>query len=196
MGLEVELKAHVVEPYILKSRIEHLFARAEISCELKEDIYFCLEGGEALFRLRLESMGPSFESLKGRVVATRKHKSIEGGIEANEEIEFSFDQADLDSAFNFFLSLGYEVYIRKSKRGYYYTIPIREGFPALHLELVEVPPLGWFVEMECMLEDTTRIDEARSLLLETLSLLGIDEEAIESRYYMHLLKAQSSGNRG
>ena len=58
----------------------------------------------------------------------------------------------------------------------------------LHIELVEVGPLGWFLEMEFILPSKEQIPLARDLLRLMLQELGLQEEAIESRYYMDLLK--------
>ncbi len=61
--------------------------------------------------------------------------------------------------------------------------------PPLHIELVEIASLGWFLEMEFVLETAEQVPYARTRLLEVLSLFGVPPQArIEERYYMHLLK--------
>nr|WP_321304161.1 CYTH domain-containing protein [uncultured Sphaerochaeta sp.] len=188
MSYEVELKAHVDDPITLKHDIEQQPGIGEVCCEEKDDIYYALAGQEPLFRLRMERFGPSFHELSGNVRFTRKYKSLKDGIEVNEEVEFlsSSDQAEYAHAF--FLSLGYEVYIRKTKRGYSYDWVFDETLSPLHIELVEIASLGWFLEMEFVLETAERVPYARTRLLEVLSLLGVPQERIEERYYMHLLK--------
>ncbi|MDD3902959.1 MAG: adenylate cyclase, partial [Sphaerochaeta sp.] len=63
-----------------------------------------------------------------------------------------------------------------------------EDLPPLHVELVEVLGLGWFLEMEFILEDEALIDTAKKALLSVLDSLLIARESVEERYYMHLLK--------
>jgi adenylate cyclase class IV len=45
--------------------------------------------------------------------------------------------------------------------------------------------------MEFVLEAEEQVPYARTRLLEVLSLLGVPQERIEERYYMHLLKELS-----
>jgi len=193
MGIEVELKAHVRDPISLKIELEALKGISSPRCEYKEDVYYCLPNEDALFRLRRESSGSTFSALEGQLVFTRKYKTLKDGIEVNQELEFTSHDSQFEQAHAFFLSLGYEIYIRKTKRGYAYSYSISSELPALHLELVEVPPLGWFLEMEFVLTDETKVPVARTFLLNMLEMLGIDQTDIESRYYMHLLASQSTG---
>lgn len=193
MGFEVELKAHVSDPERLRIAIEALSLIGGPTFEIKEDIYYALPGEDALFRLRRESSGPSFTDLSGQLIFTRKYKTLKDGIEVNQELEFCASDSQFEQAHAFCLSLGYEVYIRKTKKGYFYSYSVTEDFPLLHLELVEVPPLGWFLEMEFVLEDEKKVPMARTFLIQMLQKLGIDQSSIESRYYMHLLKAQTIG---
>ena len=193
MAMEVELKAHVQDWQLLKERIEQQVGLEGPVYELKDDIYYCREGEDALFRLRLEQKGPSFSKLAGQVVFTRKYKQLKEGIEVNEELEFCCDSNEAEAADTFFLSLGFEHYTRKTKKGYFYTWKVDSSLPPLHLELVEVGSLGWFLEMEFVLEDEKKVPLARTFLRTILAQLGVDEQAIESRYYMHLLKHQTTG---
>ncbi len=193
MAYEVELKAHVHDQAKMKCRLDALNGVSAPLCEIKEDVYYCTPGEDALFRLRRESIGPSFSALSGQLVFTRKYKTLKDGIEVNQELEFSADDSQFENAHAFCLSLGYEVHIRKTKRGYAYSYQVSDDLPLLHLELVEVPPLGWFLEMEFILEEEKKVPIARTFLMEMLHRLGLDQADIESRYYTHLLKAQSIG---
>ncbi len=193
MAMEVELKAHVQDWQLLKERIEQQVGLEGPVYELKDDIYYCREGEDALFRLRLEQKGPSFSKLAGQVVFTRKYKQLKEGIEVNEELEFCCDANEAEAADTFFLSLGFEHYTRKTKKGYFYTWKVDASLPPLHLELVEVGSLGWFLEMEFVLEDEKKVPLARTFLRTILAQLGVDEQRIESRYYMHLLNHQTTG---
>ena len=188
MSLEVELKAHVSDHLALQKRLELLPGISPALCELKEDTYFCRQGGDALFRMRLEQTGKSFASMHGSLVFTYKNKAIRDGIEVNEEVEFSSPSDQGPYALQFFLSMGYEVYITKTKRGFIYTYSVVPELPLLTVELVEVIGLGWFIEMEFVLEDKSLIGQARDNLLLVLDSLGIGRSDIEDQYYMHLLK--------
>ncbi|HKM07678.1 MAG TPA: CYTH domain-containing protein [Sphaerochaeta sp.] len=188
MSFEVELKAHVSDPLALQKRLELLPSISPAICELKQDTYFCRKGGDALFRMRLEQTGKSFESMQGSLVFTYKNKVIRDGIEVNEEVEFSSSSDQSPCALQFFLNMGHEVYITKTKRGYIYTYSVVPELPLLTIELVEVVALGWFIEMEFVLEDKSLIEQARYNLLLVLDSLGIGRSDIEDRYYMHLLK--------
>ncbi len=190
MGLEVELKAHVQDYALLKQSIEALPGISSVLCEHKEDTYFSRIGEDAHFRMRLVQMGPSFEEMQGTLVFTYKNKTLKEGIEVNEELEFSSPSDQAPSALKFFLGLGNEIYITKTKKGYIYTFFVSSKLPLLTIELVEVIGLGWFIEMEFVLEDASLIDRARDGLLLVLDLLCVPRSAIEDRYYMHLLKKQ------
>ncbi|MGH0053149.1 MAG: CYTH domain-containing protein [Sphaerochaetaceae bacterium] len=192
MAFEVELKAHVKDPLTLKHTLEHLSGISLAVCEEKDDTYYGWKGEEPLFRLRLERFGPSFSELSGEVRFTRKYKdNLEDGIEVNKEVEFMAPADQAVNAHDFCLSLGYDVYIRKTKRGYSYQWMMDEEFFPLHIELVELIGLGWFLEMEFVLEQKEQVPDARTRLLDVLALLDIPQEQIEERYYMHLLKALS-----
>lgn len=193
MSFEVELKAHIQDPEELRRKLEAVSGIAGPVFEVKDDIYYANVGEDALFRLRRESRGPSFDEMSGQLIFTRKYKTLKDGIEVNQELEFAASDSQFDQAHAFFLSLGYELYIRKTKKGYSYQCSVSDALPCLHLELVEVPPLGWFLEMEFVLEDETKVPIARTFLVTILEELGIDQSCIESRYYMHLLKSQSTG---
>ena len=188
MGLEVELKAHVLDHALLKQRIEALAGISSVLCEHKSDTYFSRIGEDALFRMRLDQSGPTFASMQGTLVFTYKNKTLKEGIEVNEELEFNSTSEEAPSALQFFLSLGFEIYITKTKRGYLYTYPVGPEFPLLTVELVEVASLGWFIEMEFVLGDISMVAEAKDSLLHVLDMLGIPRSAIEAEYYMHMLK--------
>lgn len=188
MGVEVEIKAHVPDHALLRQRLETLVGISCALCELKEDTYFSLAGEEPLFRMRLEQSGPSFDAMQGSLVFTYKDKTIREGIEVNEEVEFTCPATEGPSALQFFLSLGYDLFITKTKRGCRYTYPMDRCLPPLTVELVEVVGLGWFLEMEFVLDDTSKVGLAKDCLLRFLALVGVESSAIEEEYYMHMLK--------
>ncbi|MFA6784387.1 MAG: CYTH domain-containing protein [Sphaerochaeta sp.] len=188
MGFEVELKAHVDDPIHTKTIIEGLAGISPLQCEYKDDIYYGFHGEEPVFRLRRESYGKDFSHMTGSLLFTSKQKSLKDGIEVNREHEFSVSDDQSEQAEQFCTSLGYEIYIRKTKKGYLYEYSPLEDLPPLHVELVEVLGLGWFVEMEFILEDEALIEKSKNTLLSVLDSLLIARESVEERYYMHLLK--------
>ncbi|WP_320129344.1 CYTH domain-containing protein [uncultured Sphaerochaeta sp.] len=193
MAFEVELKAHVQDPKVIMAILEGFEHISEPVCEYKKDIYYAKAKGEdPLFRLRKESFGPDFDSLTGSILFTYKDKSLKDGIEVNSETEFTTSDAQGENAEKFFQALGYEIYIEKEKKGYSFVYK-PEGFePLLHIELVQVIGLGWFLEMEFLLEEQELVHEAKKKLHEVLGMAGLAESDIESKYYMHMLKEKSA----
>jgi adenylate cyclase class 2 len=92
----------------------------------------------------------------------------------------------------FFHSLGCTVYICKEKHGHAWECA------GIVLELVEVPPLGWFLEMEILLGDEATAEDvlsARGRLLTLLGVLDVPPSLIEGRYYTDLLLEQHSNGQ-
>lgn len=192
MGCEVELKAHVEDYQGLRSRIIALSGVDGGVSEHKADIYWSVPGERPLFRVREESTGPlDGVPSNGGLLFTRKDKQLQGAIEVNHEIEFSAPLSDASRVFDFCQSLGYIVYVRKEKSGWaWHCRPASPQSPSVHIELVEVTSLGWFLEMECVLEDDAtpgQIQDARTALLALLEALRVPQASIEDRYYMDLL---------
>lgn len=180
MAIEVELKARVSDVRALQVRIERLEGISAPTVVDKDDWYL---GGRPLFRLRREG---------GSVRFTAKEKRIDDGIEANIEHEFKASSDQFDDALGFFTALGHAVTARKTKRGLAYTRTVNDRLGELTIELCEVSTLGWFVELEFVLDDQALVDEARRALKEALAVLEIDDSQIESRPYLQLL-SQSTG---
>lgn len=185
MAFEVELKAHVADRDACRRRLLSVCG-GDMTDEWKEDVYYALPGGPALFRIRFERYGNG----EGNLLFTSKEKTIRDGVEVNREHEFVASGRERENAYAFAASLGYVVYVSKVKRGESCHIPLPDFVP-LHVELVEVPPLGWFVEMEFLVEDEKNVSRAKALLHEVLAHLGIPESSIEGKYYMDMLRAPS-----
>ncbi len=183
MAFEVEIKAHISDPRAVQVTVEGLEGISEASPIDKDDWYFSPRGEPALFRLRREA---------GRVLFTRKRKRMEGNIETNEEFEFEADESQFDRACAFVASLGYEVTAKKSKRGLSYSLAWGEGLGGLTIELCEVSSLGWFVELEFVLEERALVEDAKRALVKALALLEIDSSQVEGKPYLELL-SQSTG---
>ncbi len=127
---------------------------------------------------------------------TYKTKEVRDGIEINDEKEFEVcsSQNNTVTVFDEFLKMmGLRPGYTKQKRGWAF---FKEEINA---ELLEVEKLGWFLEMEIVVNDietsggndTTTIDEKRKQLMGFFSELGIKKDAIESRYYSEMLKERA-----
>ncbi len=171
MSIEVETKAWAT------GRVEELWAQlrqwAEYRGEFdKRDTYFSLPGQEqSLFRIRREGHTNT---------VTYKQKQRNAGFEVNREHEFTVENPDEFIAFSHYL--GYEVFIEKHKRGELYR------FGDAGIELSHIEGLGWFVEIEILVEDQSEVQTARQKVAEVLKMLDVSEEKIESRYYNEMLK--------
>jgi predicted adenylyl cyclase CyaB len=185
---EIELKAHVDDPALLKGLLETTLGML-FQEETKIDVYFGTPCGtqleqiaasdRAAFRVRIDG---------GKATVTRKVKqAIEDGTEENREIEFSCDAGNAADLTAFFNSLGYCEIARKEKRGLIWPA----SYPGeMTVELLEVGSLGWFIEMEIMLEDDcdqAEADRARSALFSFYDSLGLQRKHLERRYYLDLL---------
>lgn len=173
MAREVELKIRLDDPKSFLSRLENK-ARFEGTYH-KSDTYF--RGSEGTFRLR--------ES-EGQAVVCRKEKTIRAGIEVNRENEFTVNDAQ---AFRFFAeSLGYREWYRKEKQGQAWR------WGDILIEVGTVSDLGWFAELELLLEEDSEgsgIEKARQTLLAALQALEVPPAEIETKTYSQLL-----GHRG
>ena len=201
MATEIELKAHVKDSEALKILLSK---KAEYSGSFeKEDTYWTSDMDLKLppqgLRLRRETRCFPDGKREQTCIVTRKIKSIKDGIEINDEREFEVKPAE---EFEDFLGkIGLEINLTKHKRGWsFYS----EGINA---ELVEVEGLGWFVELEILADsnfadgaladgfhaDDKPVDsrpEEKERLLNFLDSLGIEREAIESRFYSEMLKSK------
>ena len=181
MATEIELKAHVRDYEALKL----------ILCEKakflgtfeKEDSYWYAAESAASnkeFRLRKEKrIVDGVEKFTSFI--SYKKKEVRDQIEINKEREFEVNQSEMLE--EFLSELGLKPRISKRKRGWAYNW---EGITA---ELAEVEGLGWFIELEILSDSECGVsfEEAKKRLMDLLFNLGIEENAIESRYYTDML---------
>ena len=191
---EVEIKAHVKDYDSVKKRLEHI-AKFESRIE-KEDFYYCRfkENGEKLksIRIRKESV---LESGKKnpftRFVVNYKSKESQNGTEVNRELESTIENPEVIKAF--LLDTGHKMYLHKKKVSDFFSsiVSICNNDLQCHLELVEVPPLGYFLEIEIMCPDENEdmINSAQKELYRLIDECGLKKEDIEHRYYSELLAA-------
>jgi adenylate cyclase, class 2 len=143
MHYEIEIKAHVRD-VAKTTKLLDGFASFDRSYD-KSDAYYLLPGakpGEGRnFRIRRE---------EGNATVTWKNRSYRGSMEVNVEREF--EVSDPEAFLELCLSMGASPYIVKRKTGRAYE---HEGFT---IELSEVEPLGYFVEIEKIVD----VDEAKA----------------------------------
>jgi predicted adenylyl cyclase CyaB len=143
MHYEIEIKAHVRD-VAKTTKLLDGFASFTRSYD-KSDAYYLLpeaKPGEGRnFRIRRE---------EGNATVTWKNRSYQGAMEVNVEREF--EVSDPQAFLELCLSMGASPYIVKRKTGRAYE---HEGFT---IELSEVAPLGYFVEVEKIID----IDEAKA----------------------------------
>lgn len=184
MAYETEMKAWIddwdaVEAH-LRGRL--VFNRAFI----KEDRYYIGAGGGSSAGAPI---GPTFRLRKDgeHCVVTFKTKAIRNGMEFNQEREFAVDDGDEFAAFA--AHIGFVNDARKVKRGLSFT----DG--DLHVELVEIVGLGFFLEVEFVHEDgdDDLHDQAAARIRAVLELAGVKASQIESRPYNQLLRERESG---
>jgi len=198
LAIEIELKAHVKDSEALRLL---LLGKARYLCSFeKEDTYYFPTVNSDIPKsgVRLRSENKTFPdgTEKKAVVVTYKTKEVRDGIEINEEKEFEVysHQYSTVTVFDEFLKiLGLRPGYSKRKKGWAFS---KEGINA---ELLELEKLGWFLEMEIVVEDVDdqekrgiTIRKAKRMLMGFLSELGIEKDAIESRYYSEMLKELAS----
>jgi len=200
LAVEIELKAHIGDSEALRLL---LLEKAQYLCSFeKEDTYYFPAANSNIpksgVRLRSESRTFPDGTEKKAVYVTYKTKELRDGIEVNDENEFEIrsSQNSAIQVFDGFLGMmGLMPGYSKRKRGWLFS---KEG---INTELLEVEKLGWFLELEIIVNDgdveasgkgEILIQEKKKQLMDFLSDLGIEKEAIESRYYSEMLKELAS----
>lgn len=178
MAWEVEVKAHVSDHEGLGVLLTNRYGNGKDFD--KRDAYYEQEAapGKTAFRLRNQS---SSQTGTASDLVTLKHKGMKDGVEINDEIEFSVSSPEAFAAFA--RSLGYRLGLEKRKRG-----RVWDAGPDVHIELAEVVGLGWFVEIEAIVERESDVESARLRVKKILAELGVQERDIEPRYYSSLLR--------
>lgn len=188
MAFEIEIKAHLDDSQVedVRSIISGLDGCKSYGSIDKYDVYWSSsEDGDPMFRTRREVTDSG--SCVLFTAKPSKTKSLTG-TESNEEIEYSSNLDQWDDVQYFVSRLGYKICRRKWKKGYHFGIN-RDGFD-VHVEILNVKYLGWFLEMEICPKtldgfDTPRADKAlRSILADA----NVSEDKIESLGYNRMLR--------
>lgn len=186
MALEIEMKARVAD----RGRVEAALARLgrRVRDFSKADAYYLFPGAEPgqgrTFRIRWDG------GKAAQAIVTWKERSREGGLEINREHEFTV--SDPEEFAGLCLAMGAREYFHKAKRGTEWAVG------ELCAELVEVPPLGTFLEVERVIESVPEKNTApqeaataaaiRAQIMELFSACGLSEADIEERYYSQMLR--------
>jgi adenylate cyclase class IV len=210
MAFEIELKVRLDNFKPVKERLSALgnFCR---SYE-KSDSYWLGENASAGVRVRKDACGrrDACACDQGEsVLVTYKKKEISGGMEVNEEKEFTVSDAGL--FVEMLERLGLHMVMQKEKKGWAWLIPsetaggssVADGGPvtddgSVLAELSLVKGLGWFLELEIMAADNEEhtVEESRKRLFFLLEKLEIPACKIEPRPYAALLSAAAQPSCG
>ena len=175
MAFEVEIKAHAYPE--LKDVLDN-FCKTTGKAVDKDDIYFAFPGDSSP-KFRIRSCGDE-------LLITAKNNHRENGVECNEEIEFSHSAKDKEIMIKMANMLGYVEFIRKHKTGYEWH------YNDVHIELLNVKTLGWYLEMEIMsdTDDKEKNLDKILLLYSILNSFGLSACDVESKSYQQMLKEQ------
>jgi adenylate cyclase class 2 len=174
MTFEVELKARLRQPDVVKERVAEL--GKFVSETLKEDVYFRRHGDTSRIpaeRYRLRREG-------AKAVVTFKQRVQTGTTEVNEEVEFVVD--DAHAFFRFANQFGFEPFVVKRKKSMVY------GVGRAHVELNEVEHLGHFVEIEILCDEEADVPVARTEIAALLDQLGLTQADLEPSPYILLIQ--------
>ncbi len=178
---EIELKARVVDKAKVEEKLNS-FAKFERSVTRDDRYYIGPSGKGKKIRIRKETENETVTWL-----LTYKKKENRRGpdgttSEVNEELETAME--DPTPLVQYLEDSGYTVALRKHKDVLDW---VHDGAT---LELCNIPPLGWFLEIEILSEknDEETVQAAQKKLKELLLKSGLSEKDIEEKYYSELLK--------
>ena len=196
MIFEIERKAHIDNP----SDIIAILNKKAIYKQtlFKNDIYFSDVKDrtidfkrDKIFRLReaISLKAQSFEEIekvnlnneKNKLIVTIKNRKIINHTEINEESEFNIDYDDKDKFIEFAKYLNYFEFITKEKQSIIYE------YKNVNIEINKVKSLGFFIEIEILVNDENKRDIAILKLNEIFNEFNISQDKIENRLYIDLL---------
>jgi adenylate cyclase class 2 len=174
MTFEVELKARLRQPAVIKARAAEL--GTFVGESFKEDVYFRRCGDTSRvpadrYRLRREG---------DKAVVTFKQIIRAGETEVNEEVEFEVN--DAHAFFRFAERFGFEPFVVKRKKSQVYRVG------RVNVELNEVEHLGHFAEIEILCKDEADVPAARAEIISLLSSLGLTDADLEPRRYIVMIQ--------
>lgn len=114
---------------------------------------------------------------------TKQMQGCYTGTEINTELEAKIEKPE--PLRQYLLDSGHTLYLTKEKTGEFWACDTDCG--KAHLELLEVGSLGWFIEIEIVQQQNTNEKKAKEVLFSLLKKCGIQETAIETKYYSQML---------
>ncbi len=179
--IEVELKARLKNPEQAEKEIQK---RARFIGEfIEQDTYFTFANTTGYqkqrFRLRI---------VEDKAIVTVKIEGeAEPGVEANQEFEFEVSDPQAFKVFS--QEFGFRVMIEKKKKvkRFLFIPPEEEFSEKITIELNQVENLGYFLELETLVENQNQVTPASRYLKTLLQKFNIPLSQIESRPYTELL---------
>jgi adenylate cyclase, class 2 len=165
---EVEAKVHISKGDFLRLKKE-LDKTAVFKGEtIKNDIYYC---EDAYIRTR---------ETGNELILNIKNKVIEKGIESNAEIEWKItDKKEFE---NFLNIINIKPYLKKIKTTRAYQ------FKSFNIELNYVKNLGYFLEIERVIQSKSQISKTKKELIDIFKKFGFKQNQFEKRFYADLLQ--------
>ena len=193
MATEIELKARLIDHEAVKERLSAL-GNFHGSFNKIDSYWFSEQTAVPTVRVRRENRLNEGGTAYAYVFVTCKTKEISGGIEINDEREFTVSDAGL---FEEMLGwLGLHKSICKEKNGWVWAIPAAHaGETVIHAEISLVSGLGWFLELEIIAADhnAQTLADSRKRLFALLEKLEIPVHQIEDRPYTSMLEDIAHG---
>ncbi len=172
MSLEIEIKTRLSSPDAIRKTLVQQFGQGTLI--KRKDQYFS-RAQDRFDHIRLREENED-------TIITFKDKKISQGIEENLEIQFKVDNKEAFKEFleklRFFPSYSKE----KNVETFY------DKEQNLTYELVHIPVLGYFIEIESVIEKQSQAKEAHEKVHQALLSLGLEEKDIETQPYKALLE--------
>jgi predicted adenylyl cyclase CyaB len=174
MACEIELKVSITKEEYAILKEDFSDRMSDLGYAEKKDMYLRKEGyTDDNLRLR---------EAAGKWTLTYKERSTDEGIEVNKEIELEIVNGN--DVYKFLEVMGFQKSFEKVKKVH------RFEMNRIKYELVEVPKLGTFLEIEVILEneeDLKKIAVAKKKVKDALMSLNITSKTIEERSYKSML---------
>ena len=187
---EIELKAHVKEVSKVSETL-HKIAKFIHSVK-KEDSYYTLEKDSkkitAIIRKETEFLNGEKKESFFLTYKKKEMKLNNSGklIEVNDEKETYLSSEDALS--ELFIDSGFNISLKKTKEVEVFQTDTKAGICTL--ELCNVEPLGFFLEIEILSEknDLQTVKNAEEIIKNFFFQCSLKESDIEEKYYSELLK--------
>lgn len=166
---EVEAKVHITKAQ-RRLILEKLEKTAKFKGKsIKKDAYY---GRHPSFFLRIREKN-------GFPILGIKEKKIEQGMEVNKEIDIPLkSKVKFEKLLEEF---GFKKYSDKVKKS---IVFLKGNF---QIEVNEIPPLGYFLEIENQVKSLKEVKKAKKELEAIFKTFGFSSKQFEKRYYLDML---------